>query len=248
MPTYPALAITLHCRRLREADRVLTLFSRERGKIEAVVKGVGKPQSKLTPSTQLFSLNRLLLAQGKTLDVVAQVEVVDAFYQLREDVRTMGWASYLVELVAKTTEPGQESPALFDLLRDALSEQAKGTDPELIVRAFEIKALDLLGYGLDLRSCGGCGGDLLGNVLGFSPPEGALYCERCREGRPALIELCAGTLRTLAALSDTPVTRISRLSLSPRIRSELRSVLRAHVDYHVGVRLQSLRFIEQLER
>ncbi|MFQ6099314.1 MAG: DNA repair protein RecO [Armatimonadota bacterium] len=247
MATYPALCITLQCRRLREADRVLTLFSRERGKIEAVVKGVGKPKSKLTPCTQIFSLNRLLLAEGKSLDVVAQVQVVEPFFSIREDVRRMAWASYVVELVAKTSEPAQSSPELFELLRGALAELAKGTEPELIARAFEVKALALLGYGLDAEYCGACGGELSGEGLAFSAPDGAFYCERCKGSRQG-IGLCAGTLRTLVALKRTPIERASRLSLPPQIRAELRRILRAHADYHVGVRLRSLEFIQQLDQ
>ena len=247
MPTYHALAITLRCRRLGEADRVLLLYSRERGPIEAVVKGVGKPTSKLTPVTQLFSCNRLLLAEGKSLDVVAQVQVADVFYPLRTDVVKFAHCCYIAELVAKSTEPGQASPELFDLLRATLAAQTQAACPEPLVRAFECRCLRLLGLAPAADVCGACGGHLTGEALGFLPSAGRFYCAACLGTVPGAMKLCRGTLQALRSLQRMPTGRVSRLRLGAQISAELRALLRAHIEYHIGARFRSLDFLEQLQ-
>lgn len=259
MGTYHALTITLRCQRLREADRILTLLSRERGRIEAVVKGVGKPKSKLTPVTQLFSCNRLLLAEGKSLDTVAQVQVLEAFYPLREDPVRLGHAAYVAELVTKSSEvglrgegsdgleAGQESAALFDLVRDALDALCEAqADVRLVTHAFEAQFLGLHGYQIATDACRGCGRPLAGRKLRFSAREGGFYCPRCAGG-PGL-SVCAGTVRTLARLQERGPEGLARLSLTRQVREELRSGLRAHLDFHVGANLRSLDFLRSLER
>jgi len=247
MATYHALAITLRCRRLGEADRVLTLYSRERGSIDAVVKGVGKPKSKLTPVTQLFSCNRLLLAEGKSLDVVTQVQVADAFYPLRTDVLKFAYCCYLVELVAKSTEPGQASPELFELLRGTLAAQTRTARPESLVRAFECRLLELLGYAPATDVCGGCAGDLAGDQLGYLASAGQFYCAACADSIAGALTLCQGTLQAFRSLARMPLDRVSRLALGPQIATELRCLLRAHIDYHIGARFRSLDFLRQLQ-
>ena len=247
MATYPALAITLRCRRLGEADRILALYSRERGLIEAVVKGVGKPKSKLTPVTQLFSCNRLLLAEGKTLDVVAQVQVMDAFYPLRTDVRKYGYCCYIVELVAKTTVPGQASPELFELLRATLAEQTVAPRPEPLAHAFECRLLELLGYALATESCGGCGAELTAQALGYLPTAGRFFCPACVATLPSAMPVCLGTLQAFRSLIRMPLQHVSRLALGPQIAAEVRGVLRAHIEYHIGARFRSLDFLRQLQ-
>jgi DNA repair protein RecO (recombination protein O) len=248
MATYHALAITIRCRRLGEADRVLTLYSRERGPIDAVVKGVGKPKSKLTPVTQLLSCNRLLLAEGKSLDVVTQVQVVDAFYPLRTDVLKLGWCCYLTELVAKTTEPGQASPELFELLRGTLAEQTRAIRPESLVRAFECRLLDLLGFAPGTDTCGTCGGSPAGDTIAYLASAGRFYCGDCAGATPGAMQVCQGTLQAFRSLAGMPLDRVSRLALGPQIAAELRRVLRAHIDYHIGARFRSLDFLGQLQQ
>ena len=83
---YRASALVLRQRNLAEADRIVTLFTRERGKLSAVVKGVKRPKSKLAAGTQLFTHSRFQLAMGRNLDVITQCEVVHPFHALHRDL------------------------------------------------------------------------------------------------------------------------------------------------------------------
>src|SRR5574341_1723464 len=98
MPVYKAEGIVLRRVNLGEADRIVTLLTREYGRLSAVAKGARKPKSRFVGRLELFTHLRGLLAQGRTLDVVSQVEVVDPFPAVRTDLGRMSAASFVAEV------------------------------------------------------------------------------------------------------------------------------------------------------
>src|SRR5258708_2535009 len=117
MPAYPATALVIHRLDLGEHDRVLTLFTRELGKLSAIAKGVRRATSRLSGATELFTSSRMLLATARTFDIVTQCEIQNAFVSLRSDLQRVTRATYLCELLDKLTGERDEtsSEGLFDL-------------------------------------------------------------------------------------------------------------------------------------
>ena len=97
--TFRCQAIVIHRTDFGEADRLLTLFSREHGKIRAIAKGARKPQSRKTGHVELFMRSRFLLARGKDLNIITQADMVEAYPDLRQDLVRTTYASYAVELL-----------------------------------------------------------------------------------------------------------------------------------------------------
>ncbi|MBU6287513.1 MAG: DNA repair protein RecO [Chloroflexi bacterium] len=126
MPTeriYRTHAVVLRRHNIGEADRVLTLFTPTYGKVRAVAKGVRRMKSRLAGHVELFSRVDVLLAHGRSLDIVTQAEVRDPFRALRGDLWKAAYASYVAELVDRFAEErhdGPESRILFDVLVGAL--------------------------------------------------------------------------------------------------------------------------------
>ncbi|MEG3067513.1 MAG: DNA repair protein RecO [Syntrophaceticus schinkii] len=110
MGIYKAEAIVLRSIVYGEADRILTLFTREDGKVSAIAKGVRKTTSRLRGAVQLFSHTRLVLYSGRSLDTVSQGEAEDEFSYLERDLECFATASYCAELVSRLT-PEREAPA-----------------------------------------------------------------------------------------------------------------------------------------
>src|SRR5581483_2273902 len=98
---YRTEAIVLHHRELGEADKVLTLYSPDLGKFDAIAKGVRRPTSRKSGHLEELSHSTLLLAHGRTLEVVTQCELLESFAGLREDLSRLGAAVYLAELVER---------------------------------------------------------------------------------------------------------------------------------------------------
>ena len=229
---YRVEAVVIRQRDLGEADRIITLFARDRGKISAVAKGVKRPRSKFAGALQLFSHLRLLLAAGRTLDVITQLEPIDLFYRLREDMARYAHACYAAELLDVLTEEGAAEPDLFDLLVAVLTALEGGGDPATLIRGYELKLLSRLGYGPELDTCVSCAVEVEGGQAGFAVAEGGLQCPRCARTL-GVMTISRPALRAMRELLQMPVEEMATRRLSRAARDELAQIMRPFVDYHV---------------
>jgi len=241
---YRVSAIVIRQRDLGETDRIVTLLTRERGKLSAVGKGVRRPRSKLAGGLQLFCHAQVQLAAGRSLEVVTQVAPANVFYHLREDMTRLGHASYACELVDALTEEAAPDPEVFGLTLEALSALDGEGDPRTVVRALELKLLTHLGYGPEMETCVACGVEAEGAEIGFSTAEGGVLCGRCRRAHGAA-PLGAGVLRAMRDLLSFPVAELAGRRLSAAPAEELERIMRAYVDYRVERPLRSAPFLSR---
>lgn len=143
MRIYKADAIILKRRNSGEADRILTVFSKEYGKIRLIAKGIRKITSRRAPHLEIFSRVRLLIHEGNTLDSVSEVSGVNSFEAIRKDLKRVGIAYFLCELVDALTAEKQESADVFSLLAEALENLNKGS---INAKLFTLELLWLLGF------------------------------------------------------------------------------------------------------
>src|SRR5215468_2707066 len=104
MPAYTTTGLVLHRLNLGETDKILTLYTREHGKLSAVAKGARRAGSRLSGATELFTDSKFLLATGKTLDIVTQCEIRESFPALRNDLERLARATYFCELLDRMTQ------------------------------------------------------------------------------------------------------------------------------------------------
>src|SRR5947209_4888254 len=157
---YRADAVVLKASDFGEADKALTLFTLQHGKIRAVAKGARRPTSRLGGHVDVLTHAQLLLARGRNLEIVTQAETVEPFLGLRDDLWRASLGYQLAELVDRMTEEGHEDRPLFEALVEALGRIDAEPDPELGVQLFEAALLDRLGYRPQLRTCLACGAAL----------------------------------------------------------------------------------------
>jgi len=241
---YRVTSILIRQRNLREADRIVTLLTRERGKLSAVAKGVRRPRSKLAGGLQLFSHARVQLAAGRSLEVVTQIEPVDTFYHLREDVARFNHACYASEMVDVLIEEQHADSRIFDLLLATLGGLDQGGDPSTLVRGFELKLLTRLGYGPELDTCVSCGASINAARAGFSPAQGGVVCSRCLRAQGAA-PLPPAALQAMRELLRLPPQELAKRRLSKPVRERLNPLLRAFVDYRLDRPLKSAAFLSQ---
>src|SRR5512135_2072298 len=132
----------MHRSDIGEADRLLTVLSRERGKLRLNAKGARKVGSRKAGHVELFVRSRMLIAKGRgEIDIVSQVETIDAYRGLREDLTRSTYAHYAVELIDAFAEEGSAQPEIFDLLASALGWIATSSNLPLAMRYFELQLL-----------------------------------------------------------------------------------------------------------
>src|SRR3990172_2229519 len=138
---YKTEAVVLKRHTLGEADRILTLYTPNFGKIRAIGKGVRRTKSRLGGHVELFTRSALMLAHGQNLDILTQAQTLDSFLPLREDLRRASWALYTIELVDRFTADHIENFPLYRLLVETLHRLCDARDADLTLHYYELQLL-----------------------------------------------------------------------------------------------------------
>lgn len=180
-PLYRDTGVVLRTHKLGEADRIVVVFTEEHGKVRAVAKGVRKTTSKFGARLEPMSHVRLLLAEGRDLDIVSQAETVESLAPLMSDLDHLTRGLAILEAVDQITPEREPSPALYRMLVGALRTVADRPSP-LVVAAFYWKLLALEGVRPELDGCVRCGEQA--TLVAFDVVEGGVLCRACRTGSP----------------------------------------------------------------
>ncbi|HTW99104.1 MAG TPA: DNA repair protein RecO, partial [Acidimicrobiales bacterium] len=194
MGTYREEGLVLRTWRLGEADRILSIATPGQGKVRAVAKGVRKTKSHIGARLEPLSHVSLLCWRGRELDVVNQVEVLDHFRAVREDLDRMAAAMTMLEITDHLSLERHAAPELFRLVVGALR-TLEATPSPLVLTAFCWKLLGLEGVGPVVERCARCASP--GPLVAFEASEGGLLCPSCRRGQAVSPEAVALLQRIL---------------------------------------------------
>lgn len=250
MPVYKVNAIVLRRMDLGETDRILRLLAREAGRVDAVAKGARRGTSKLSGATELFTHSRMLLATGKSLDIVSQCEIKESFPVLRQDLHALARATYFCELVEKLMEEREPNADVFDLLLSGLyllqRAQKTNSDPDVIVHAFELRLLAERGYRPELDRCVKCGGELGGRRVAFSPSLGGALCAADRYQAEDSNPLSNDGLVLMRRMLEAEPSELVGLVPDPRHTKEIGRCLRWYIRYRTERDVRSAEFLDML--
>ena len=178
---YTTKGIVLRTYKLREADRIIVLISPDRGMIRAVAKGIRKTKSKFGSRLEPTTHVSMQIHKGKgDLDLITQVETLDHFRTIREDLNRLTKAIAMLEAVDQVALPGEPAIELHKMLLGALK-TLEDNDSVLVTPSFYLKLLALEGSGPVVGQCVVCGNT---DIVAFSNEEGGVMCETHRTGIP----------------------------------------------------------------
>lgn len=241
-------AIVLKHADFGEADRLLTLFSREQGKLRAIAKGARKPGSRKGGHLEPFSVVRLLLGKGRELAVVDQAEAIATNTALTENLEALGYASYAVELLDKFTQDHDEHQALYRLLRDTLARLSAGEELQLAVRYYEVRLLDQVGFRPELQNCLSCRKPIQPEDQYFSLDQGGVLCPACGKTAPEARLISLGALKVLRHLQRSGYDEARRAKPSEAVQRELEALMNAYVTYLLERNLNTPRFLQRVRK
>lgn len=246
--TYRSEGIVLRRSDLGEADRLLTLYTRDFGKIRAVAKGARKPQSRKTGHVELFTRTQFLFAKGQGFDIVSQADMVEAYPALREDLVRTTYASYAVELLDQFTPDEDRNVGIYDLLSMALDWFAQADDLFLAARYYELRLLSLSGYQPQLFDCVANGEKIVEQDQFFSLELGGVLCPNCypqdRRARP----ISATALKVLRYLQTRDWKTVRVLAVKRPLHRELESLMHSYLSHTLERNLKSVEFLHRLRR
>ncbi|GBD16235.1 DNA repair protein RecO [bacterium HR26] len=244
---YRVEAVVLRRWDLGEADRILNLYTRQRGKLRAVAKGVRRPKSRLAGHLELFARSSLLIARGRDLDIVTQAELIDPYRDLRRDERRIGLAGYVADLLDALTSEDDPQPLVFELLTETLRGIASQPDPFFVVRRYELRLLSALGYQPELYRCVVCGRPLEPVTNAFAPQLGGVACPPCAARDPAAVPLPVSAVKALRLLAGERWATVLERRTGQELRSAIESALYAYTRHILGRELASRAVLDQLQ-
>ncbi len=246
--TFRSEAIVLRRSDFGEADRMLVLYSREFGKIQALAKGARKPQTRKTGHVELFMRTNFLIARGKNIDIITQAELVEPYASLRQDLVRTTYASYAAELVDKMTADEDRDLRKYKLLADALSWIAESDNLLLAARYFELRLLSLAGFQPQLFRCVSCGDPIEERDQFFSPELGGLLCSGCKDADRNAEPLSAVAIKVLRYLQTRDWETVSTLQLKRPLHAELERVMHVYLRHTLERNMKTVDFLIRLRR
>ncbi len=233
-----------------EADRVVTLLSRERGKLVAFARGARASKRRFGGGLEPFTLVSAELAARGGGDAMARLDSVSvdrSFHHIRGDLARIGCAAYAAELSGALVRDHEPHPALFDLLVEYLDRLDAAPARPAGLRVFELGALEAAGFQPRLDGCARCGAaaGAEGRGAAFSPADGGLLCGRCAEGAVGTTRLSAEALAALRRFQADGFGAAEE-EMSSATGRELREALGRFVEQLLGHRLQARRFLDEV--
>lgn len=237
-------AIVLSVRNWGEADRIVTLFSKEYGKTEAVAYGARRPRSALAASVQLFMQAEMTLAEGKRIDTLKQCHIVRPFRVLREDLVRMAYGSFVAEVCEVLTMDGEADAFLYMRLIDLFT-MMETRNPRLVALAGALQLLRHGGFGPITERCSACGGAVEEKSY-FDTALGGLVCDRCQQDTGVVVR---PSMRAFLLWLETLGSKeADGFRVSGRDLIDTEKILLSYLTDIVDRPLRSLKFLAEMGR
>lgn len=243
---YRAEGIVLSRLDIKEADRILTVYTPHHGRIRCIAKGARKPTSHLGPHLELFNRCLLGLARGRDLDTVTSVEAMETREALRTDLLAYASASHIVEVLNSLVPDAQANPAGYQALARAMRALAEGVDARLVCRHFELQALTIFGFKPELTECVNCRKPLAAEPNYLSGNAGGFLCPACQETDSSGRQVSVNAQKVIRTLDRGGLAAGLELVIRPPLHQEVEQVMLGYLRIVTERELKSLKVLREL--
>jgi len=231
-----------------EADKIVTIFTKDFGKITAIAKGVRKTKSKFGSSLEILTHSIFLFYKGRNIDIVSQTEILESFFSMSKEVIKFAFAANCVEVVNKLTEEREINIGLFNLLKEVLHYLRESDDPKLLTLSFKWQTMSILGYRPSLDHCYRCNKGIKDQKeMYFNIKEGGLVCNNCiAVDREGCVKASLYFNKLVRKILITPLSTISNATIPDERMKELEKLTDLYIAYHSEKSFKTDRFLKNL--
>ncbi len=248
-----AEAIILKTHKLGETSKILTVFTREAGKLKLVAKGARSVKSRfvgvLEPLNHFTAI--YYAKENRDLQTLSQADLIQAFSGIRDSLEKWTVASACCEFLYRVDFPAESGPLAFRQLLASLEALDEATHRvRNVLRHFELQVFRLSGFSADFASCLHCGAEPEGDRVTFVVPQGGFLGRECGGDRLDGLQLSLAALRGLKALAACPAAAATKIRLGKKVAGEIDAFLQAYLSYHFEgmIELRSLAVLHDLEQ
>lgn len=242
--SYKTAAVVLRGRTYGEADRILTLYTGERGKIDAIAKGARRTKSHLAGRLEFGNEVELGMHRGRNLDVVVSADIIVPHWQRLVQPERYAAANIIVELIDAFCEPDLAQPEIYGLLTAALRAVGQSEDPLSLLPRFSMRMLEALGLAPPVDVCVHCGASIEGEGAWLDAEHGGFGCGKCRVNWREVLALDADDVRNLQAVAAAPGGPVQpALRATPRVARAIEALVNHHLGRRPKAGVHALEFV-----
>lgn len=242
-------AINLKSYSISEADKIILMYSKEKGLIKGIAKGIKKTNSKLGGRMDLLVANKMMLNKGRNIDTICQAEALNTFFNLRNDINKLFYAMYCCEIVTNfgtENDPNSEEIySLFYTFLDSISSAETKEQVMLSVLRFQLKIMNITGYLPELSTCVKCLKSA-NEEFYFSIEHGGIICPHCSENIVKKIKVhnkIREFLNTLLREDFNTHTRYDDLA-TEKVCDICINLLKNYIEYYSPKRFKTTQILE----
>ncbi len=234
--------------RYKDTSKILTIYTKEHGKISAMARGAYKARSGLIANTQLFSHNEYEVYKGKNFHYINQGHIIDSFYSIREKMERVSYGYYMLEMIDKSIEEEQKSKKIFLLLEKALKILSNLEEDFLkFIVSYELKFISFLGYRPVIDKCALCDGRITSKSK-FSIKSGGLICSACFSQDPGAKNIDRNIYHAMGEFLYAKLEDVSKIDITDKSLAKLHSILVQYILYNIDrKKFNSLSYIDCLK-
>lgn len=248
MATYKTRGIILKRRNFGEADRLLTIYTQDKGKISVIAKGVRRTRAKMVGHVELFYELNLHLAEGKNFEILCGAEIINEFANLRENEHLTNIAYLLSEVLDSLNHENEKNIELYNLLQNSFlrldnSRTTSEVKSNLLIAFFLYKILQLQGHQPYMDVCNKCRKKLAEGENYFSNQFGGVICADCLNSDLSAQKISSDSIKLIRLFSQNSIEILDRINIDEEVKKELQSILINYCQYIMEKPLKSVRFI-----
>jgi len=231
-----------------EADKIVTIFAKGKGKIQAFAKGARRSKSKMVAGTQFLSYCDYVLFSGKDMYSLNSSEVIEPFYKIRNDLEKLTYAAHFVDILNDIIQENQPQSKVLQLFLNSLHFLCNTEkQPELIGRIFELRLLSIIGFTPFVRGCLICGNDEDSNYS-FSFQKCGFICsnESCITTDKFAVDLSIGAAKAIHYIVHSSIDELFSFNLSPEVLEELGYITRRYLRERLEREYNKLDFLKNI--
>jgi DNA repair protein RecO (recombination protein O) len=249
MATVTIEGVVVRTDREGEADRLLTLYTRELGRALAIARGADRPKNRWAGRARLFAHIRGDLYQkrrGSVRSVLTQSHLLNVHEGIQSSLKRIRAAARICEMLSSLTPLKEPQPPLWDLLIRCMALLDKSGGEEAIVPAFQVRFLDIMGLAPHLSGCAMCGRPYSEKTAAYySAPEGGLVCRVCVERVESPLLIPRKSMALLLSLARQPIEEVAQLSEKPDAWEKVIALLEQHMEYHLDFQSRVAGWLEE---
>jgi DNA repair protein RecO (recombination protein O) len=246
MKTRISPSIIMRTKKFGESDLFVSFFTQDRGRLKGIAKGARRSKKRFVNCFDVFSLVNLEYGSGREGDLhfLQSGKLIQGYPGLRRDLDGLSRASYMIELTEILFPWGVVDQEMFDVLRDSLGMLCKAARKDIVLLLFELRAMTLGGFGINLRKCCVCGRayKVEGRAV-FKCEQGGIACLKCEHESAVYPGVDPATAKILLTVQNKPWPFVKNLVIDDRAAGEITNILRLHRDHCLERRLTTSKYI-----